>query len=114
MASRVKTFSLCEESYAIVMQKPNKSQHLRTLILQEDDFPRSQLQRVHRINREALKIAAHILHQINENHISVVIRYFDTHLMAEYNSTYAEWNEKGHGVDWFITQLEAMARHDLP
>lgn len=113
MASRVKTFSLCDETYAIVMSKPNKSQHIRTLILQEDDYPRDQLKRAWQINRQALKIAAHMLHQINEDHISVIVRYFDTHLMNEFDSTYAEWNEQGHGVDWFITQLEAMARRDL-
>lgn len=111
MASRVKTFSLCEESYAIVMQKPNKSQHLRTLILQEDDFPRDQLQRINRIHREALAIACHMLWEINERNLVNVLGYLDR---DNDDPHFANWNRDGRGVDWFIMQCEAKARLDLP
>lgn len=110
MASRVKTFSLCDETYAIVMAKRNKSQHIRSLILEEEDYPREQLKRINRIHREALAIAAHIIWQINERQIVNVLGYLDR---DNDDLHFANWNRDGRGVDWFINQCEAKARLEL-
>jgi len=112
MASRIKTFSLCEESYAIVMQKRNKSQHLRTLILEEDNSPRDQGQLVSKIRREALKLAAGILHTIEQRQLVQLLEYFVMDDEVNVWNEYRAWADEGRGVDWFIYRLEAMARDE--
>ena len=99
---------------AIVKTKPNQSQWIRTLILEEDDQPRADLRATCARHWDSLKIAAAII---------------NTQLTGAYNKsdfridaligglgmddeTYEFWKteaDRGYGVDFIIGQLRRCA-----
>lgn len=116
MGPRLKTFSLDDATMAIVKTKPNQSQWIRTLILEEDDYPRADLKNQWRIQRAALRYACSILRTMQNETKGDVIVYLEK--ASEDNleawEQYEQWDSDGHGVDWFIDRVTQFARDEMP
>jgi len=114
MGPRLKTFSLDEETVRIVQQRRNQSQWIRTLILQEENYERAQLERVNKINRAALNYACGLLRELHENGHDIVV-----HLEMANERNFEAWekynkdNEAGHGVDWIRERITRFARDEM-
>jgi len=114
MGPRLKTFSLDDETIRIVQQRRNQSQWIRTLILQEDNYERAQLERINRINRAALDYACALLRTIHHSKVDI-IGYIESasekgdDAWDNYNSD----NERGFGVNWIRERITRFARDEM-
>lgn len=111
MGPRLKTFSLDDVTMTIVKTKPNQSQWIRTLILEEDDQPRADLRATCARHWDSLKIAAAIINTQMTNPFNLSIDALIGSLGMD-QETYEFWKseaDRGHGVDFIIGQLRRCA-----
>jgi hypothetical protein len=114
MGPRLKTFSLDDETVRIVQQRRNQSQWIRTLILQEENYERAQLERVNKINRAALNYACGLLRDMHEEGHDIV-RYLEmaNEQGVEAWEKYKHDNDAGYGVDWIRERITRYARDEM-
>lgn len=106
MGPRLKTFSLDDATMQIVKTKPNQSQWIRTLILQEDDLPRADLRARASSHWESLKFAAALIHdQLDKGHAPRSPTLDALGMTDEDYQIWLQERDRGHGVDFIIGQI---------